>query len=103
MKSEPVRVSTLIRPLNTAIPTKAERQDASALRSSDLASSVSEGMVASAGLVMSDRSAIEDFSSCDATTASGARLGCSCLGRSRHCLQIKNDNSTMSAHETKAP
>src|SRR5882757_3467848 len=106
MKSEPVRVSTLISPLNTAMPTNADRQEASALRSSDLAPSVAEGLGACAGLVTNDRSANKSFKYCELRRHGmlpSQKRFIQTLSPDRHCLQIENDSSTTPAREMKVP
>src|SRR5258705_10824739 len=56
MKSEPVRPSKLIRPLKAAIPTSADRHEASAARSSSPASIAAEGWLACAAGLTVERS-----------------------------------------------
>src|SRR5712671_4820397 len=106
MKSEPVRVSTLISPLNTAMPINADRQEASALRRSDLAPSVAEGLGACAGQVTNDRSANESFKYCELRWRGmlpSQKHFIQAPSPSHHCLQIENDSSTTPAREMKVP
>src|SRR5712672_1539114 len=56
MKSEPVRPRTLIRPLKAAMPTSADRHEASAARSSSPASIAAEGWLACAAGITVERS-----------------------------------------------